>query len=56
MGVKSAFGGNADFRGIGAHEENLLISEVIQKAFIEVEEKGTTAAAATAGNAFMLHL
>ncbi|KAK4881888.1 hypothetical protein RN001_005207 [Aquatica leii] len=48
LGVKDLFNDNADLTGIGAHKEQLYVSKVIQKAFIEVEEKGTTAAAATA--------
>ena len=46
MGMASAFGGAADFTGISAAEQ-VNISEVIHKAFVEVGEEGTEAAAAT---------
>lgn len=48
LGVKSMFTyGSADFSGIDGTKE-LFVGEIIQKAFIEVEEEGTKAAAATA--------
>lgn len=46
MGMPTAFGSEADFSGMTGSKD-LIISEVIHKAYVDVNEEGTEAAAAT---------
>jgi serpin B len=47
MGMSRAFSSGADFSGMSKNE-TLMISDVIHQAYVDVDEKGTEAAAATA--------
>src|SRR5262249_23734019 len=48
MGMGRAFTGSADFSGIDGGAGQLGLSAVVHKAFLDVAEEGTEAAAATA--------
>jgi len=48
LGVQKAFSSHAQFDQMTKDPQGLQISEVLHKAFVEVDEKGTEAAAATA--------
>ncbi len=48
MGMRLAFGRDADFSPMSPRGEDLAISRVVQKTFVAVDEVGTEAAAATA--------
>ena len=48
MGMPDAFGDRADFSGMTGSKD-LLISQIVHKAFVSVDERGTEAVASTAG-------
>ncbi|XP_070491252.1 antitrypsin-like isoform X4 [Chironomus tepperi] len=47
MGMTKMFGNDAEFNNLLEQSEDLKVSEVVHKAFIEVNEEGAEAAAAT---------
>lgn len=53
MGI--IFTGAADFSGLLNSTERLAVSKVIQKAFIEVNEEGSEAAAATGNDNYAFY-
>ena len=53
MGMSSAFSDKADLSGMAGTPGQLRISDVIHKAYIDVNEEGTEAAAATAVVVFL---
>lgn len=48
LGMTDMFSGSANFSALLNSDEPIHVSDVVQKAFIEVNEEGTVAAAATA--------
>ena len=53
MGMNKMFNDDADFGNLLNSPEQLKVSEVVHKAFIEVNEEGTEAAAATGKRLFL---
>lgn len=47
LGMKAAFSDGADFSGMTGGDNDLLISDVLHKCYIRVDEKGAEAAAVT---------
>jgi serpin B len=54
MGMPAAFSSDADFSGMVGRQPPVALSEVVHKAFVEVNEEGAEAAAATAVDAYTL--
>jgi serpin B len=52
LGMPTAFGKEADFSGLNAQRE-LYLSDVIHETFVELNEEGTKAAAATTVHAYL---
>ncbi|KAM5129309.1 serine protease inhibitor A3L-like [Mantella aurantiaca] len=53
FGIRTAFSGSADFSGI-THDVTLKVGEAVHKAVLDVDEKGTVAAAASGVAIFRL--
>lgn len=47
MGMNTMFSGQSDFSGLLEESDPITVSDVVHKAFIEVNEEGAEAAAAT---------
>ena len=47
LGLTDVFTTKSDLGGITTHDQTLSVSDIVQKAELEVNEKGGTASAAT---------